>query len=121
MGKRVLIVDDAKFMRGILRKILESEKYDIVGEGETADDGIKKYSELKPDLTTMDICMPNKSGIDAIKEIIKGDKNAKILVCSALGQELLVMEAIQLGAKDFVVKPFKKEKIVETVKKVLTA
>ena len=121
MSKRILIVDDAKFMRGILRKILEEEGYDVVGESENADDGIAKYGELQPDGVTMDICMPNKSGIEAIKEIIKTDENAKILVCSALGQELLVMEAIQLGAKDFVVKPFKKEKIAETMKKVLAS
>ncbi|OLS15814.1 MAG: response regulator receiver protein [Promethearchaeota archaeon CR_4] len=119
MGKKCVIMDDAKFMRGILRKILEGEGYEVVGEAATADEGIKIYQELKPDLITADICMPNKSGIEAIKEIIKIDKKARILVCSALGQELLVMEAIQLGAKDFIVKPFKKEKIVETVKKVL--
>lgn len=119
MAKRVLIVDDAKFMRGILRKILEGEGYQVIGEGENADDGIEKYKKLKPDLTTMDICMPNKSGIEAVKEIKSFDKEAKILVCSALGQELLVMEAIQAGAKDFVVKPFKKEKIIETVKKLV--
>lgn len=116
---KVLIVDDAQFMRGILKKIFEENGYEIAGEAETADEGVKKYLSLKPDVVTMDICMPNKSGIEAIKEIIKNDKKAKILVCSALGQELLVMEAIQAGAKDFIVKPFKKEKIIETMEKVL--
>lgn len=117
MGKNILIVDDAKFMRNILKKILEGAGYNIIGEAETADEGIKLYSDKKPDFVTMDICMPNKSGIEAIKEIKKFDNNANILVCSALGQELLVMEAIQAGAKDFIVKPFKKDKILKTVKK----
>ena len=116
---KALIVDDAQFMRKILSKILTEEGYIISGEAETADDGVKAFKDLKPDFVTMDICMPNKSGIEAIKDIIKVDKKARILVCSALGQELLVMEAIQAGAKDFIVKPFKKEKIVETVKKLL--
>jgi len=116
---KVLIVDDAQFMRSILKKIFQSNNYEVVGEADTADSGVANYKKLKPDIVTMDICMPNKSGIEAIKEITKLDKNAKILVCSALGQELLVMEAIQAGAKDFIVKPFKKEKIIETVEKVL--
>lgn len=117
---KILIVDDAKFMRNILKKILVADGYEIIGEAENADEGVKAYLEKKPDLTTMDICMPNKSGIEAIKSIIKMDKTAKILVCSALGQELLVMEAIQSGAKDFIVKPFKKEKILETIKKLVS-
>ena len=117
--KRILIVDDAQFMRNILKKILTENGYEIVGEAENADEGVKAYKQLKPDLVTMDICMPNKSGIEAIKEIKAIDENAQILVCSALGQELLVMEAIQAGAKDFIVKPFKKEQIVETVGKIL--
>ena len=116
----ILIVDDAQFMRNILKKLFESSGHNVVGEAGTADDGVSDYMKLKPDVVTMDICMPNKSGIDGIKEIIKNDKDAKILVCSALGQELLVMEAIQAGAKDFIVKPFKKEKIVEVMEKVLT-
>jgi two-component system, chemotaxis family, chemotaxis protein CheY len=115
---KVLIVDDAQFMRNILKKIFNSNGFEVIGEADNADAGLKAYKDLKPDLVTMDICMPNKSGIEAIKDISKIDKNAKILVCSALGQELLVMEAIQAGAKDFIVKPFKKEKIVETLNKV---
>jgi two-component system, chemotaxis family, chemotaxis protein CheY len=116
---KILIVDDAQFMRSILKKIFESSSHEIVGEADTADAGIQAYKKLKPDVVTMDICMPNKSGIEAIKEIVKADRAAKILVCSALGQELLVMEAIQSGAKDFIVKPFKKEKIIETMEKIL--
>jgi len=116
---KILIVDDAQFMRNILRKIFESNGYEVVGEADTADSGVAMYTKVKPDVVTMDICMPNKSGIEAIKGIMKIDKDAKILVCSALGQELLVMEAIQAGAKDFIVKPFKKEKIIETMEKLV--
>jgi two-component system chemotaxis response regulator CheY len=116
---KVLIVDDAQFMRNILKKIFVNNKYEVVGEAENADAGVAAYKRLKPDVVTMDICMPNKSGIEAIREIIKFDKNAKILVCSALGQELLVMEAIQAGAQDFIVKPFKQEKIIETMDKIM--
>ncbi len=115
---KILVVDDAQFMRNILKKLFESGGHSVVGEAGTADEGVTSYLKLKPDVVTMDICMPNKSGIDAIKDIIKVDKNAKILVCSALGQELLVMEAIQAGAKDFIVKPFKKEKIIEVMEKI---
>ncbi len=117
---KVLIVDDAEFMRGILKKILLAYGHEIVGEAADANSGIEKYKLLKPDLCTMDICMPDKSGIEAIKEIVEFDSKAKIIVCSSLGQEILVMEAIQVGAKDFVVKPFKKEKLMETIKQVLS-
>ena len=117
---KVLIVDDAQFMRNILKKIFINNKYEVVGEAENADAGVQAYKRLKPDVVTMDICMPNKSGIEAIRDIIKADKNAKILVCSALGQELLVMEAIQAGAQDFIVKPFKQEKIIETMEKIIS-
>jgi two-component system chemotaxis response regulator CheY len=118
---KILITDDAQFMRNILKKIFEGNGYEVIGEADNADAGVAAYKKLKPDVVTMDICMPNKSGIEAIKEIIKADKKAKILVCSALGQELLVMEAIQAGAKDFIVKPFKKEKIIETMEKVIAS
>ncbi|MHA1729007.1 MAG: response regulator [Promethearchaeota archaeon] len=120
MTKKILIVDDASFMRKILKKILAGAGYEIIGEAEDADSGIDTYKKTKPDLTTMDICMPKKSGIEAIKEIKEFDDNATILVCSALGQELLVMEAIEAGAKDFIVKPFKKDDIVDTVAKVIS-
>lgn len=106
-------------MRNILKKIFESEGHQIIGEANNADTGVEAYKKLKPDLTTMDICMPNKSGIEAIKLIRKFDNKANILVCSALGQELLIMEAIEAGARDFVVKPFKKEKILETLTKIV--
>ena len=117
--KTCLIVDDAQFMRNILKKILSQNGYKVVAEAENADQGVEAYKNHKPDVVTMDICMPEKSGIEAIKEIFAYDKDALILVCSALGQELLVMEAIQAGAKDFIVKPFKAEKILETLEKVM--
>ncbi|UYP44113.1 Chemotaxis protein CheY [Candidatus Lokiarchaeum ossiferum] len=116
---KILIVDDAKFMRNILVKILTANGHQIVGEADSANEGIEKFKELSPDLVTMDICMPDKSGMEAIKEIIEIDPNAKIVVCSSLGQELMVMEAIQMGAKDFIVKPFKKEKLAEMINKIV--
>ncbi|WP_371804713.1 response regulator [Candidatus Lokiarchaeum ossiferum] len=119
MMAKILIVDDAQFMRNILTKILTANGHQIVGEADNANSGIEQFKELSPDLVTMDICMPDKSGIEAIKEIINIEPNAKILVCSSLGQELMVMEAIQLGAKDFIVKPFKKEKLVEMINKIV--
>ncbi len=112
-------MDDAQFMRDILKKIFTSNGYEVAGEADSADAGIQSFKKVKPDLVTMDICMPNKSGIEAIKEIVSLDENAKVIVCSALGQEILVMEAIQAGAKDFIVKPFKKEKVLETVEKII--
>ena len=119
MSKRILIVDDAIFMRNILKKILVEHGYEIVGEAENSDAGVQAYKDTMPDMVTMDICMPEKSGMEAIKEIIQYDENAKILVCSSLGQELLVMESIELGAKDFLVKPFKKAKLIDVVSTIL--
>ncbi len=116
--KKILVVDDAKFMRNILRQIFEATDYEVV-EASTADEGLSQYKKEKPDIVTMDICMPKKSGIEAIKEIMAVDKGARILVCSALGQELMVMEAVKAGAKDFIIKPFKKEQILETLDKVI--
>ncbi|MHA1583894.1 MAG: response regulator [Promethearchaeota archaeon] len=119
MSKNVLIVDDAEFMRNILKKILINNDFEIAGEAENGEIGITQYKTLKPDLVLMDLMMPVKSGLDSIKEIISFDKNAKIIVVSSLGQELLVLEAIEMGAKDFIVKPFKKEKLMTAIDKVL--
>ena len=113
------IVDDAVFMRNILKRIFTENKFKIITEAETADTGVQAYKEFKPDLVTMDLMMPNKSGLEAIKEIIAFDKDARILVVSSLGQELLMMDAIQLGARDFIVKPFKKEKFLSVVAKIM--
>ena len=115
----VEIVDDAVFMRNILKRIFKENNFKIVAEADTADAGVTAYKEFRPALITMDIMMTKKSGLEAIKEIMAFDKDAKILVVSSLGQELLIMDAIELGARDFIVKPFKKEKLMAVVTKIL--
>jgi two-component system chemotaxis response regulator CheY len=119
VGHRVLVCDDAIFMRTMISDILSGAGYDVVGEAETGLQAIERYKELKPDLVTMDIVMPDMGGIDAVREIVKDDPNAKILMCSAMGQQALVVEAIQAGAKDFVVKPFQPSRVLEAVQRVL--
>ena len=119
MGHRVLVCDDAIFMRTMISDILTGAGYEVVGEAETGVQAIQRYRELKPDLVTMDIVMPDMGGIDAVREIVKDDANAKILMCSAMGQQALVVEAIQAGAKDFVVKPFQPSRVLEAVQRVL--
>jgi len=119
---RVLVVDDALFMRRMLSDILKKEGIEICGEAENGKDAIDKYGQLKPDLVTMDIVMPKIEeidGIGAVKEIIKGDPQAKIIMVSAMGQHSLVVEAIQAGAKDFVTKPFQPSRVIEAVKRAL--
>jgi two-component system, chemotaxis family, chemotaxis protein CheY len=118
MSLKVLVVDDASFMRTMLSDILKAEGFEIIGEAENGVDAVELYRELRPDVTTMDIVMPLKSGIDAVKEIIALDKDAKIVMCSALGQESLVTEAINAGAKDYIIKPFDPENVSAMVKKV---
>ena len=119
MSARILIVDDAAFMRMMLSDILVEKGYNIVGEAEDGKEALRLYKELEPDLVTMDIVMPEVGGIESIREILKIDSKAKILVVSALGQQALVQEAVEAGAKGFVVKPFKPEKVVEEVEKIL--
>ncbi|HRZ14287.1 MAG TPA: response regulator [Candidatus Omnitrophota bacterium] len=119
---RVLVVDDALFMRRMLSDILKKEGIEICGEAENGKDAIDKYGQLKPDLVTMDIVMPKIEeidGIGAVKEIIKADPQAKIIMVSAMGQHSLVVEAIQAGAKDFVTKPFQPSRVIEAVKRAL--
>ncbi len=116
---RVLVVDDAIFMRNMLKDIFNDDQFEVVGEAANGVEAVEKYKELKPDLTTMDIVMPFKSGIEATKEILALDKDALVIMCSALGQESLVMEAIEVGAADFVVKPFKPDDVHRVVQKVL--
>lgn len=118
MSLRVLIVDDASFMRAMLKDILVSAGFDLAGEAVDGIEAVQKYKELRPDVVTMDIVMPLRSGIDAVKEIIALHKDARIIMCSALGQESLVLEAINAGAKDYIIKPFDPDKVVEMVKKV---
>lgn len=114
---RVLIVDDATFMRMMVKDILSKNGYEIVGEAENGLKALEKYQELKPDLTTMDITMPEMDGISAVKEIKKIDPNAKVIMCSAMGQQAMVIEAIQAGARDFIVKPFQPDRVLEAVRK----
>ena len=115
----VLICDDAIFMRTMLSDILQQAGFDVVGEAETGAQAVDRYRELRPDLVTMDIVMPDMGGIDAVREITRNDPGAKVLMCSAMGQQALVVEAIQAGAKDFVVKPFQPSRVLEAVQRVL--
>ena len=119
MTKSVLICDDAIFMRTMVGDILTQAGYDVVGEAETGLQAVERFRELRPDLVTMDIVMPDMGGIDAVREIVKLDPEAKVLMCSAMGQQALVVEAIQAGAKDFVVKPFQPSRVLEAVTRVL--
>jgi two-component system chemotaxis response regulator CheY len=121
MGAKVLIVDDALFMRNMLRNIFSESGFDIVGEAQNGNEAIEMYQRLKPDLVTMDIVMPEKNGIEALKEIMAADGTARIFICSALGQESLIMEALEAGARDFIVKPFKPPKVIEVAQKVLSS
>lgn len=119
MKPRVLVVDDAIFMRRMISEILEENGMEVVGEADTGASAVKLYSELKPDLVTMDIIMPEMNGIDAVKEIMAIDPQARVVMCSALGQQALVQEAIAAGAKDFLIKPFNPSRVVEVVSKVI--
>ncbi|MBP1753682.1 MAG: cheY2 [Firmicutes bacterium] len=115
--KRVLIVDDAAFMRMAIKNILVKHDFEVIDEAENGLVGLNKYKELRPDLVTMDITMPEMTGLEALKEIIAFDPNAKIVMVSAMGQEQMVMEAIRSGAKSFIVKPFKEDHVIQTLSK----
>ncbi len=116
---RVLIVDDAAFMRMMLKDILNKNGLEVVGEAVNGADAIEKYRELQPDVVTMDITMPEMDGITSVKEIIAIYPQAKIIMCSAMGQQPMVLEAIQSGAKDFIVKPFQADRVIDSITKVL--
>lgn len=118
MKLRVLIVDDAIFMRKMISDILVENGMEIVGEADTGAKAIERYKELRPDLVTMDIIMPEMNGIDAVRKILEHDAQARIVMCSALGQQALVQEAIAAGAKDFLIKPFNAARVVEVIAKV---
>ena len=120
MAHKVLIVDDAAFMRMMIKDILVKNGYDVVGEAENGEVAVEKYKDLNPDLVTMDITMPEKDGIQALKEIISLNSNATVIMCSAMGQQAMVIDAIQAGAKDFIVKPFQADRVIEAVSKVLS-
>lgn len=119
MGAKILIADDAAFMRMMLADILTAKGHEIVGEAADGEEALRLYKKLKPDLVTMDIVMPGAGGIESIRQILKGHPEARILVVSALGQQALVREAIEAGAKGFVVKPFKPEMVIEEVGNIL--
>jgi two-component system chemotaxis response regulator CheY len=117
MAIKVLVVDDAAFMRMMIKDILSKNGYEIVGEAENGAKALEKFQELNPDLTTMDITMPEMDGITAVKEIKKINPSAKVIMCSAMGQQAMVIEAIQSGARDFIVKPFQADRVLEAVRK----
>jgi two-component system chemotaxis response regulator CheY len=119
VGKSVLVCDDAIFMRTMVGDILTQAGFEVVGEAESGLEAVERFRELRPDLVTMDIVMPDMGGIDAVREIVKIDPEARVLMCSAMGQQALVVEAIQAGAKDFVVKPFQPSRVLEAVTRVL--
>lgn len=119
MGKNILIVDDAAFMRMMIKDILAKNGYNVVGEAENGVKAVEKYNELTPDLVIMDITMPEMDGIEAVKTIKGSNADAKIIMCSAMGQQAMVIESIQAGAKDFIVKPFQAERVLEAVSKAI--
>ncbi|WP_020156245.1 response regulator [Caldibacillus debilis] len=119
MAYRILVVDDAAFMRMMIKDILVKNGYQVVGEAADGKQAVEKYRELNPDLVTMDITMPEMDGITALKEIRSFDPDAKIVMCSAMGQQAMVIDAIQAGAKDFIVKPFQADRVLEAIRKTL--
>ena len=119
MSKRVLIVDDALFMRMKLKDILERNGFEVVAEAQNGMEAVEKFKSERPDIVTMDITMPEMDGIEALKEIMKIDPNAKIIMCSAMGQQSMVMDAIQAGAIDFIVKPFENDRVIQSLNKAI--
>ncbi len=115
MGKRILIVDDMVFIRASLKKILESAGYEVVGEAQDGEEGVVQYKKLLPDLVTLDLTMPKKDGLQALEEIKKINPSAKVIMISAMGQQKNVLKAIQIGAKNFIVKPFKADKVLDII------
>jgi len=120
MSNNILVVDDAAFMRMMIKDILTKNGYNVVGEAENGQQAVEKYAELNPDLVTMDITMPEMDGITALKKIKETSPDAKILMCSAMGQQAMVIDAIQAGAKDFIVKPFQADRVIEAIQKALS-
>ena len=119
MANGILIVDDASFMRMMIKDILSKNGFTILGEAENGLKAVEKYKELNPDLVIMDITMPEMDGILALKKIKENDAGATVIMCSAMGQQAMVIESIQAGAKDFIVKPFQADRVIEAVKKVV--
>ena len=119
MEKNILIVDDAAFMRMMIKDILTKNGYNVIGEAANGAEAVEKYAQLKPNLVMMDITMPEMNGIDALKKIRENDGTANVIMCSAMGQQAMVIESIQAGAKDFIVKPFQVERVLEAVQKAI--
>lgn len=117
MSLRILIVDDLSFMRNAIREIVESQGFEVAAEAENGQVGVERYRETRPDVVLMDITMPVLDGIESLRRILALDEGAKVVMCSALGQQEYIIRAIQFGAKDFIVKPFRPERIVSAVKK----
>ncbi|NLN15976.1 MAG: response regulator [Firmicutes bacterium] len=117
MAHTILVVDDTAFMRMMIKNVVQKHGYQVIGEAGDGEEAIAKYKELRPDLVTMDITMPKLDGISAIKAIMEFDPNAKIIVCSAMGQKAMVIEALKSGAKDFLVKPFEADRVIEALQK----
>ncbi len=120
MSAKVLIADDAAFMRMMIKDILTTAGYTVCGEAGDGAEALQKYKELKPDLVTMDIVMPDMTGLETVKEIVKFDAEARILMCTALGQHALINDALEAGAKDYIVKPFDSKRVLDAVEQILT-
>ncbi|MEA2034663.1 MAG: response regulator [Euryarchaeota archaeon] len=118
---RILVVDDTMFMRTLLKNILFSGSHDIIGEAENGEDAVEQYKKLKPDLVTMDIVMPKMNGIEALKAIKAFDPSAKVVMCTAVGQEQMVKLAIKTGARGYIIKPFQAPKVIEEVNNILSS
>jgi two-component system chemotaxis response regulator CheY len=119
MANRILVVDDAAFMRMMIKDILTKNGFEVIGEATDGAQAVEKFKELNPDLVTMDITMPEVDGIAALKQIKSINPNAKVIMCSAMGQQAMVIDAIQAGAKDFIVKPFQADRVIEAIRKTL--
>ncbi|MDK7543703.1 response regulator [Bacillus pacificus] len=119
MAHKILVVDDAMFMRTMIKNLLKSNsEFEVIGEAENGVEAIQKYKELQPDIVTLDITMPEMDGLEALKEIMKIDSSAKVVICSAMGQQGMVLDAIKGGTKDFIVKPFQADRVIEALTKV---
>ncbi|WP_042348904.1 response regulator [Bacillus massiliigorillae] len=120
MGQRILIVDDAAFMRMMIKDILTKNGFEVVAEAADGAQAVEKYKETQPDLVTMDITMPEMDGITALKQIKQINPSARVIMCSAMGQQAMVIDAIQAGARDFIVKPFQADRVIEAINKTLS-
>lgn len=119
MARTAMICDDAQFMRTVIKQILSEDGFEVVGEADSGQEAIERYAELKPDLVTMDVVMPGMSGIDAVRAIIEHDPAACVVICSAVGQKRLIVQALEAGARAFVVKPFQPQQLMEAVEQAL--